>query len=351
MGLADEPDTNAARLMRLLAGKWVVQALTTAAELGLADHLDCPRSVEDLAARTHCKPEPLLRLLRVLVGEGLMEVRADQRYELTALGAELKTGALRDLARFVGSPSQWVPWNALPHAIRTGQCAFEHSQGRDLFHYLADHPEEARLYDSAVDAFTLEQAQALSQHPILNDARTVVDVGGGRGTLLLELLKRRPNLRGILVDRPDVVQEAGKRFSEHGLGARCEMFGGDFFTELPQGADCYVVKHVVHNWSDADATRLLEACTRAMAPGAKVLVVEAILLPGNIKDMARYMDLEMLVLTGEGRERSKPEFRQLFARAGLNLINTQRLALGSWLLVGQSSQRSALDQSAGGVSG
>jgi methylase of polypeptide subunit release factors len=342
MGLADEPDTHAARLMRMLGGKWIVQALAAAAELRLADILTEPLALAELARRAECQPEPLARLLRVLVGEGLLELLPDSRYELTPLGAELRRGALGELAEFVGSPSQWVPWNKLTQSIRTGECAFTASQGQSLFEYLTAHPEEARLYDTAVDAFTRQQAHELANHELMADVQSIVDVGGGRGTLLLELLKRRPNLQGILVDRPDVVATAAPRFDAAGLKGRYQLFGGDFFEALPEGADCYVIKHVIHNWSDADATKLLCACARAMAPGAKLLVVEGLLLPGNIRDLARYMDLEMLVLTESGKERSKPEFRKLFSRAGLKLASTHSLGLGAWLLVAQSG---------GGVSG
>jgi hypothetical protein len=158
----------------------------------------------------------------------------------------------------------------------------------------------------------------------------------------LELLKRQVHLNGVLVDRPDVVEGARGRFDEAGLAGRYHMHGGDFFESLPQSADCYVVKHVIHNWADAEAMRLLRACRNAVAPGGYVMVVEGILLPGNRRDLARYMDLEMLVLTGTGRERSKPEFRKLFSRSGLRLNATEPLGAGAWLLVGQSD---------GGVSG
>jgi hypothetical protein len=247
----------------------------------------------------------------------------------------LKTGALRDLARFVASPSQWVPWNQLTQALRSGECAFELSQGEALFEYLQKRPDEARLYDAGIDAFTREQASALAAHSVMDDVECVVDVGGGQGTLLLELLQRRPRLKGILVDRPDVVEAAASRFSAGGVAARAETWGGNFFESLPSGADCYVVKHVVHNWSDDAAERLLRVCAAAMAPHAKLLIVEGILLPGNVRDLTRYLDLEMFVLTGAGRERSKPEFRHLLARSGLRLKATQPLALGAWLLVAE----------------
>jgi hypothetical protein len=276
--------------------------------------------------------------MRVLSGEGLVTQLADSSYELTELGAELKTGALRELAQFVGSPSQWEPWNQLTESLRTGGCAFEASQGKPLFQYLAEHPEEARLYDAAVDAFTREQATALAKHPVMDGVDCVVDVGGGKGSLLLELLTRRQGLKGILVDRPDVVAAAAPRFAAAGLGERCQTWGGDFFEALPRGADCYVVKHVLHNWPDDVAVRMLRFCSEVMAPNAKLLIVDGVLLPGNVKDLTRYLDLEMFVLTGAGRERSKPEFRHLLSQAGLRLKETHALALGAWLLVAEKAK-------------
>ncbi len=321
------------QFLQLLGGKWIVQALATAAELGVADALEQPQTSQQLAARLSCHEPSLLRLLRVLVGEGLLEHGADGRFALTALGVHLKQGHLRDLALFVGSPSQWLPWTALTYAVRTGESAFEKVHGARLFEFLASNPGEARLYDSAVDAFTTAQARALVDSRELDDVEHVVDVGGGRGTLLLELLQHRPTLRGTLVDRADVVAAAAQRFADSGLDDRWQVFAGNFFETLPDGADCYVIKHVLHNWGDEQAIHLLRRCAEARRPGGKIFVVEGILLPGNRRDETRLMDLEMLVLTAGGRERSKPEFRKLFSDAGLKLERTQSLAMGAWLMV------------------
>ena len=321
--------------MRLLAGKWVVQALATAAQLGLAEALERPRTLDDLAMTLACDRGALLRLLRVLVGEGILVEGVDERFSLTDLGAQLRRDALGALVEFVGSPSQWTPWTALTHAVRTGACAFEHVHGRSLFDHLAEHPEEEALYDEAVDAFTTAQAVALAEQDVLDTVGTVVDVGGGRGTLLLELLRRRPSLRGVLFERPSVVDRARLRIEAAGLGSRCSFVEGDFFAALPQGADAYVLKHVLHNWDDARAEAILRRCGDALAPGGRVLIVESLLLPGNLRDGARLIDLEMLVLTGGGRERSKPEFRRLLSQAGLRLVTSRKLVEGTWVIVAQ----------------
>jgi ubiquinone/menaquinone biosynthesis C-methylase UbiE len=320
-------------LLERLAGKWIAQAISTAARLGLAEALREPMSVEALAKATQCDASALARLVAVLVGEGVLAQDEHGMLSLTPVGELLRRDELGALAAFVGSPSQWVPWAELEHAMRTGENAFERVHGQPMFEYLATRPEEARLYDEAIDAFTGQQGRALAESDLLDGVHTVVDVGGGRGTLLREVLVRRPSLRGVLFDRDHVVEAARERFVAAGLSDRCAFVSGDFFVDVPAGGDAYVLKHVLHNWDDAQAIDLLRRCASAMAPGGRVLVVESVLLPGSRRDEARFLDLEMLVVTGGGKERSKPELRRLLTASGLKLIATRRLAAQAWLLV------------------
>lgn len=331
----------ASQFMRLLGGKWVVAAVATAAKLRLAEHLQTPTSVAELARRCELHAPSLRRLIGVLVGEGLLSFEDADRVAVTPLGEQLRRDKLGILAEFVGSESQWTPWVHLEHTVRTGQAAFEKHHGEPLFTYLEHHARDAELYDTAVDAFTREQAQALAETSVLDAATVVVDVGGGRGTFLMELLLRHPALRGILYDKPNVVGPVAPRFAQAGLSERMELVGGDFHGGVPLGADCYVVKHVLHNWDDEHAVGILRHCADAVLAHGQVLVVEGIALPGNLKDGTRLMDLEMLVLTGGGRERSKPEFRRLFAAAGLHLDKTLRLSEGAWVMIGRKVSKAA----------
>jgi SAM-dependent methyltransferase len=322
------------RLLELLSGKWVTAAISAAADLGLADVLgDRCMELAELAAELNCNGAALLRLLRVLGGEGLVDCDPQGRYTLTEVGAQLRQGKLRDLARFVGAPFAWSPWASLSAALRSDVSAFEATHGASLFEYLDAHAEDARLYHSAVDAFTRREAHALIDAFDFSSVGTVVDVGGGLGTLLGELAARWPEMRCILYDRPAVVEQARAGFARAPLSERIEAIGGDFFSSVPVGADAYVVKHVVHNWGDEEAIEVLRRCAGALRPGGHVLIVESILLPGNRRDGTPLLDLEMLVLCGAGRERSKPEFRTLLRRAGLKLVSTRDLAGMARLLV------------------
>jgi len=322
------------RLLELLAGKWVTAAISAAAELGIPDALrDAPLTAAELAERIGCDAAALSRLLRVLCGEGLLtlELTAERRYRLTELGQQLCDGQLRDLARFVGSAFMWNPWSALGDALRDARrSAFEHTHGRALFEYLDAEPEDAQLYHRAVDAFTRRQAQALCD--VFDFARVsrVVDLGGGLGTVLSELALRYPQLHGVLFDRAPVIEQARALFAGHDHIA---CVSGDFFSDALPEADAYVIKHVLHNWDDADAIELLQACMRSLRAPGYLLIVESLRLPDHVRDATALMDLEMLVLCGGGHERSKPEFRKLLSAAGLRLQATRTLTSGVQLLI------------------
>ena len=322
------------RLLELLSGKWVTAAIAAAAELGLADLLaERPMEAGELARLTKCHEGGLLRLLRVLSGEGLVELQSSGCWALTPVGEQLKEGQLRDLARFIGAPFAWAPWSQLTAALRSKTSAFESTHGASLFEYLDGHGSDAQLYHCAVDAFTRREARALAEAFDFSGVREVVDVGGGLGTLLVELAARWPEMNCILYDRPSVVEQARANFEKGPMRDRIRTIAGDFFEGVPAGANAYVLKHVVHNWGDDQAIALLRRCAEGLAAGGHVLIVESILLPGNRRDGTPLLDLEMLVLCGAGRERSKPEFRTLLRRAGLKLVSTRHLAGMARLLV------------------
>jgi AraC-like DNA-binding protein len=333
------------QLLELLSGKWVTAAVATAAELGVADALfERPLSAAELATQLGCDEQALKRLLRVLCGESLLSLLPQGRYALTELGTQLRTGQLRELARFVGAPFMWHPWAKLADAMRDpSQSAFERSTGLSLFEHLDRVPDDAQLYHQAVDAFTHAAAQALCEAFDFSELGYVVDVGGGLGTVLSELVKQFPRLRGVLFDRPQVIQQASKLFASHAAHAeqaRIELISGDFFEQVPQGADAYVIKHVLHNWDDAQALRILRLCAQALRPSGQVLIVESLLLPGDMRDATAFLDLEMLALCGAGHERSKPAFRRLLQQAGLSLRTTTKLVGGVRLLVAVPRQKS-----------
>ncbi|HTE05188.1 MAG TPA: methyltransferase [Planctomycetota bacterium] len=330
---AESADTAADHLLDILGGKSRAQAVSTAAALGIADRLAAgPRTAADLARDLHCEPGALQRLLQVLASLSLCEEQPGIGFALTAHGQALRSDALGPLAAFLGAPEQWDPWSRLRDALAVGGgVAFERTHGTPLYEYLAHDEPASQRYDAAIDAFTRHEARALSRHVDFGDVTTVVDVGGGRGALLRDLLARWPRLRGVLFDLPHVVERHGAELGA-ALGGRIDVVAGSFLEEVPAGADVYILKRVLHNWSDEAARAILARCAAALREGGAILVIDGILTPGGRADMTRLLDLEMLVLTG-GRERRKPELRRLFRDSGLVLERTVRLTHASHLMV------------------
>ena len=328
-----EPSTPAEHLLDILGGKARVQAISTAATLGLADVLaNGPRTVPSLAQELGCREDVLATVLRMVAGLGFFTSPEPGLYALTERGHVLKRAQLGPLATFVGAPEQWDPWARLRDAARGGDVAFVRTFGHGLYDHVAADDAAAARYDAAIDAFTRHEAEALCRTFDFAGAREVVDVGGGHGTLLLEVLRRNAHLRGILFDLPHVAERALPRLRGE-LGDRVRTHGGDFFAAIPR-ADVLLLKHVLHNWDDERAAALLQRCAEALPAGGRLLVIETILAPDNRADLAAMLDLEMMVLLG-GRERRKPELRRMLSACGLSLASMTPLVSGSWLLVAE----------------
>ena len=337
--MSDGPDDEGrAFVLDLLAGRCRAQAVSTAAALGLADRLAAgPRGADELAAEGGCDAPALPRLLALLAGLGLCEETSGGRFALAPRGRALRSDALGPLAAFLGMPATWDAWSRLPEALRAGSVvAFERAHGAGLYAYLDRHQDVAAAYDRAIDAYSRAETEALCARLDLSAAERVVDVGGGRGALLAGLLRRWPRLRGVLVELPHVAARARAALEAEAPG-RVEVVEGDYLESLPRGADVYLLKHIVHNLDDARATTLLRRVAEALAPGGRVLVIDAVLAPADHGNAARLLDLEMLVLTG-GRERRKPEWRRLFRTAGLHAGSLEPLTPESWLIEGRPRQ-------------
>ena len=307
----------------LMMGFVVSRALQVAAELGVADALAAgPKERVTLAREVGADPATLHRLLRALASFGVFEELADGRYVNTPRSECLRTdvpASLRNLARMYGDSAPWQAWSGLEHSIRSGEPGFAHVHGIPWFEYLQRHPDSARRFDEAM----------VASSRLLNDAvvdayewvqfDTLVDVAGGLGSTLAAILHANPGLHGVLFDLDHVIERGREHLAQQGVAERCRTQSGSFFDTVPEGADAYFMKHILHDWSDADCLRILANCRKAMSDRAKVLVCEKIVPSGNGPSVVKVMDLVMLVQTHGGRERTEAEFEQLFTRAGLRL--------------------------------
>lgn len=310
-------------LSQMLLGNRVQQAIYVAAKLGIADLLkDGPKGCDKLAQAAGAHADSLYRLLRVLASFGIFAEDEQGRFELTPLASLLQKetrNSKRAFALWSGGVSYQL-FGSLEYSVLTGEPAFDHLFGMEFFEYLVQNPEVGVLFDGFMSRQTAPVGPVVAAYDF-SGVNTVVDVGGGRGELLASILSAHPTLKGVLIDHSRVIQGARRVLEDAGVADRYETVCGDIFESVPGGGDAYILKSVVHGLNDENAAHLLRNCRRAMNDGAKVLLIEFVMPPGNDPFPGKLMDLLMLVGSHGGRERSEAEFRTLFAEAGLQLTS------------------------------
>jgi SAM-dependent methyltransferase len=313
-----------AAMLDLIIGYWVSQLVHVAARLGIADALkNGPRSPADLARSTGADPATLPRVLRALASVGVFAERKDGRFALTPLAATLRSDrpdSMRAFAVMMVEDYFWEAWGDVLESVKTGRTAFDRVHGMRVFEYLGRHPDKAREFGEAMTSISGAENPAVAAAYDFSKAGTIVDVGGSHGHLLAAILRANSKLKGVLFDVPPVLEQARKApyVGARDVARRVELAPGDFFDSVPEGADIYIMKYILHDWEDDLCVKILLNCRRAMAPGGKVLVVDTVIPPGNGPHWGKLLDINMLVGTG-GSERTRSEFAHLFERGGLKL--------------------------------
>ena len=285
------------------------------AQAGIADALgDAPKTAQDLATATGTHAGALGRILRVLCSVGIFEAR-DGSYVHTPASRLLRKDDPQSMRGYVMAlmPIFWEPFGRLSYSLSTGKPAFEETYPGGIFKYFAEHPEKARIFDGAMTGKAQAQIAGALAHYDFSLFGTIADIGGGRGHLLKAVLEAAPNARGILFDLPHVVEAA-----KGGASGRLKLQGGDFFKDALPVADAYIIMQVIHDWNDADATKILSGIRRAAPAHAKLLLIEMPILETPERDWAKETDLFMLVFL-HSRERTRSEYQQLLAGAGWRL--------------------------------
>lgn len=312
-----------AQVLEIITAGWLAQAVSAAAELGVADVLaDGPRPVTEIAAETGSHAPSLYRLLRAGADIGLFTEHDDQVFELTELGGTLRAdspASLRNFAIWTGLPAERHAWAGLADAVRTGRTPFTEVFGKPVWDYFHDHPEVLGVFDRAMTEASQQIIAPVVAAYDFGRFGTVVDAGGGRGALLAAVLASAPGTRGVLYDRPEVIAGAGQPLREAGVADRAELRSGDFFESVPAGADAVILSNIIHDWDDEQSRRILVNAREALADGGHVLLVEAV-LPDRPRPRptVSLMDLDMLVVAG-GQQRTAAEFETLLADSGLKL--------------------------------
>lgn len=310
-------------IMKLATGYWVSQVLSVAARTDMLEPLlEGPLSAAEVARRTDLQPGPTERVLRgCAVVEVVKETQAGV-FELTELGRLLTSShprSAREAAVMLGDPAHWLSWGELEHTVRTGEPAFQKALGTDsVFVHYDRNPEEGERFHRSMGSMTRAFISKLEDAYDFTPYATIADIGGGHGLLLGSVLKLAPQATGILFDQPDAVAGATDQLRELGVEGRVTRVGGDFFQAVPGGADLYMMKHILHDWSDEQCKLILDNLRAVISPSARLLVMDCVLPEPPGVNESVLMDLNMLVMT-PGRERRESEFASLFSSCGFQL--------------------------------
>jgi SAM-dependent methyltransferase len=307
-------------MIQLATGYWLSKALYCAARANVADQLaQGPRPVGEVAAAAKVDPENLHRVLRALASLGIFAETEPGTFALTDRAAYLRAdhpASVKHFTLMVGDDLFEV-WSDLFHTLETGQSAVEKRFGRDFFAEIAKDLQKSQLFDRAMQEIHGGETALMLEAYDFSQFQTVLDVGGGNGSTLRGLLEAHPSLRGQLFDLPQVVENARGQLAEAGLAERIELLPGDFFQEVSGQADCVVMRHVLHDWSDEAAAAILRNSRRALSAGGRLLIVEKVIESGNAPGFAKLLDLNMMAIGG--KERTEDQYRALLEGAGFEL--------------------------------
>jgi hypothetical protein len=313
---ATPPSPANIQLLQLTTACWASRCLHAVADLGVADAIgDQPQSTEALAKATATQPQALYRVLRLLASVGIFEWK-NGTWNHTEASRFLRSNhpeSLRDYVRMLGLPVFWGAFEDLEYSLRTGKCAFAKRHPEGVFEYLAKHPEESRIFDSAMTSKSHRDIAAIVPAYDFSQFATIADIGGGRGHLLRAILKNSPRTHGILFDQPHVVAEVAPE-----NGEKFTVVGGNFFIDSMPKADAYLLMNIIHDWPDAESLKIFWAIRSAMSARARVLIIETVVPDGPGPHLSKELDIAMMALPG-GMERTQEEYASLAAKCALRL--------------------------------
>ena len=328
--LDDAPATPAmpppAAMLQLLFGKHLTYCVSAVARLGVPDQMsEQPTDVALLAAQAGVQPSLLYRVMRALAGVGVFEEGPGRTFRLTETGRLLRTdtpGSFRYLAIQLGDSWSTRSWENFTETLRTGTDSVSLTFGKNVFDLFADVPEDAETFNRSMTGLSAFLTEPVLNAYDFNGIERLADIGGGHGRLLAAVLDRNAHLQGVVYDLPEVV--AGGPGQPHLTGCkdRIEFAAGSFFDRVPGGCDAYMMKFILHDWSDEHCRRILRCVRQQLPPEGRLIVIEQVVQEGGAPSPAKLLDIEMLAMTAGGRERTEAEFSQLFASAGFKLTRT-----------------------------
>ena len=309
-------------MLQIISGFWISRAVYVIAKLGIPDILNSgPKTAEELASATNTDAPSLYRVLRALASVGVVNSE-EGRFALNALTETLVTdapGSLRWFAISELGQEHYPAWGNLMHSVRTGEIAFDNFFGVDIWKYFANNPEDAAVFNDSMSGVTAVANEEILSLYDFSGFNKIVDVGGGHGGLITSVLNKNPNLKGVLFDAPEVIEGAQTKIEAAGVADRLETASGNFFEAVPAGGDAYIMKWIIHDWDDQKSNTILRNIRNQIPANGRLILIDSVVPETNEPHFSKFIDLNMLVMTG-GKERTEKEFQELLAAAGFRLL-------------------------------
>jgi len=326
LSVMDSKPEAAARLLELIQMRLISEAIHVAAALGVADLLAAgPKSADELSKVIGASAPSLRRVMRALASFGIFSQDSDGRFALAPTGEFLKRdmpGSLHSAAFLFGGETGTSTVRLFLECVKTGRSATHMlTGGKGSFEWVQSDPELTKLFNAVMTSFSALHMTGLLEAYDFSQAKKIVDVGGGHGKILSEILKENAGQRGVLFDLPHAFEGGKNTIAQAGLADRCEVVSGDFFVSVPAGADLYLLSRVIHDWDDEKTVAILKVVRAATAPHGRLILLETMLRPDGNTVHPLLSDLNMLLITG-GCERTEEEYRALYRAAGFELTRT-----------------------------
>lgn len=310
-------------MLQIISGFWISRAVYVIAKLGVPDLLKSgPKTAAELASATGTHAPSLFRILRALVSVGVLSSTEEGGFAQTPVSETLVTDAPGSLRWFAVSElgqEHYPAWGNLMHSVKTGEIAFDNFFGADIWKYFQQNPEDAAVFNNSMTNVTAHTNEAITSLYDFSQFGTIVDVGGGHGGLITSILEKNPQVKGVLFDAAEVIEGARPKIEAAGLADRLETVAGDFFKSVPEGGDAYVMKWIIHDWDDEKSNTILRNIRSRMQPNGKLILVDCVVPETDEPHFSKFIDLNMLVMTG-GKERTEKEFAQILEAAGFKLL-------------------------------
>ena len=316
---------DAQQIMQLATGFVFTAAMQPIVRLKIADLLaDGPLPVPELARQTGSNADALYRVMRLLASAGVFAESPGKVFALTPMSELMRAGvpgSMRDMILWMGNRFHFKVWSEMGYSVETGKPAVEHVYGKPAFEAIFGDPDVAYDFNMAMTCFSQQIAPAVLDAYDFSGIGTLMDVAGGHGAILCEILTRYPKMKGILFDMPNVIEEATCHICSLKMDHRCETMSGNFFETIPAGADAYYMQHIIHDWNDERSLKILGNCRRALEgrKDGRLLIVDSVVPENSEPHLSKMLDLEMLLMPG-GRERTRGEWDALFAKAGFEIV-------------------------------